>query len=165
MYSDETQQEHISRIRRLLVIKPDSTILGIKEALGASAKPLSLDKDYINKLVNMIRKERSERLDKYTVNKVLARFQDEVEELKRRLWLIITGLDATEKDKIAAIKEIRNSSKDLFDKMFDAGVFKKQLGEVTSLIDLVREANKDKEKEDEENRSKGDNGIVGEESE
>jgi len=142
MYSKEKQQEHISQIRRILVIRPDSTILGIRDTLMKREKPLKLDKDYINRLVNKIRKERAERLNRYTINKVLAKFQDEVEELKRRLWTIIMSQETSEKDKISAIRELRNSSKDLFDKMFDAGVFKKQLGEVTNLIELVREANK-----------------------
>lgn len=131
MYSEERKQEHISQIRRILVIKPDSSILDIKEALAKrDRKPLNLDKDYINKLVNKIRKERAKRLDHYTINKILAEFQDEIGELKRRLWIIITNPDSTEKNKIAAVRELRTSSKDLFDKMFDAGVFKRKLGEL-----------------------------------
>lgn len=157
MYSEEKQQEHISQIRRILVIKPNSTILSIRDDLMKREKPLKLDKDYINKLVNKIRKERANRLDRYTVNKVLAKFQDEVEELKRRLWVIIINNETSEKDKIAAIREVRNSSKDLFDKMFDAGVFKKQLGEVTNLIGLVKEANK-VNKDAREKREKRDTG-------
>lgn len=127
----ERQREHISQIKRVLVINPDSSILDIKEALANKQKnPLNLDKNYINRLVNKIRKERVKRLDNYTINVVLARFQDEVEELKKRLWLIITNPVSLEKDKIAAIKELRTSSKDLFDKMFDAGVFKRKIGEL-----------------------------------
>ena len=129
-YSKETEKEHISQIRRILVVKPEASILDTKEALSKQRTPLNLDKDYINKLVNKIRKERSKRMDYYTVNKVLAEFQDEVEELKKRLWVIITDPDGIEKDRIAAIREIRTSSKDLFDKMFDAGVFKRKIGEV-----------------------------------
>lgn len=130
MYSKEKQKEHTSQIRRILVIKPDSTILGIQDTLMNKQKPLKLDKDYINRLVNKIRKERAKRLDNYTVNVVLAKFQDEVEELKRRLWIIITNQMSTERDRIAAIKELRQSSKDIFDKMFDAGIFTKKLGEL-----------------------------------
>jgi len=144
--SKETQKEHISRIRRVLVLKSDATILEIRELLQKGRNPLKLDKDYINKLISKIRKERSQRLDRYTVNKVLVEFEDEVKELKRRLWAIASNAEE-DSDRIRAIKEIRNSSKDLFDKMFDAGVFKKQLGEVTNLIDLVRKANKDAKKE------------------
>ena len=128
--SKEKQSEHISQIRRILVIKPDASVREVKEALATQRKPLKLDKDYINKLVNKIRKERAKRLDYYTVNKVLAEFQDEVEELKKRLWLIITSVESSERDKVAAIRELRTSSKDLFDKMFDAGVFSRKLGEL-----------------------------------
>ena len=128
--SKETQQGHISQIRRILVIKPESTILEVKDALMNQRNPLSLDKDYINKLINKIRRERIKRLDGYTVNVVLAKFQDEMEELKKRLWIIITEPMTEDKDKIAAIKEIRNSSKDLFDKMFDSGIFERKLGEI-----------------------------------
>ena len=130
MYSKEKQQEHISQIRRILVIKPDSTIFEVKEALMRQGKPLSLDKDYINKLVNKITKERAKRIDRYTIGVVLANFQDEVIELKKRLWIIIVNRESSEKDKISAIRELRNSSKDIFDKMFDAGIFNKQLGEI-----------------------------------
>ena len=130
MYSKEKQQEHISQIRRVLVIKPDSTILEVRAILIDQKIPLKLDKDYINRLVNKIRKERAKRLDHYTINKILVDFQDEVAELKRRLWVIITSPGNLERDKIAAIRELRTSSKDLFDKMFDAGIFKRKLGEL-----------------------------------
>ena len=130
MYSKERQQEHISQIRRILVVKPEASILDIKDSLSKQRSPLDLDKDYINKLVNRIRKERAKRLDKYTINVILANFQDEVEELKKRLWLIITNPNSSDQSKISAIRELRTSSKDLFDKMFDAGVFKRKLGEI-----------------------------------
>ena len=130
MYSKERQKEHKSQIRRILVVKPDAGILEIKDSLAKQRIPLKIDKDYINKLVNEIRDERADRLDSYTLNKVLAEFQDEVSELKKRLWLIITNPNSSDQSKISAIRELRTSSKDLFDKMFDAGVFKRKLGEI-----------------------------------
>jgi len=129
-YTKERQKEHMSQIRRILVIKPESTILEVRDTLARQVKPLKLDKDYINRIINKIRKERANRLDHYTINVVLAKFQDEMEELKRRLWIIITKGDSTEKDRIAAIRELRNSSKELFDKMFDAGIFERKLGQI-----------------------------------
>ena len=128
LYSKEKIQEHISQIRRILVMNPDITILRIQEKLAKSKKPINLDKDYINKLTNRIRKERAKRYNGYTINKVLVRFQDEVEELKKNLWNIINS--GEDKDKISAIKELRTSSKDLFDKMFDSGIFEKKLGKL-----------------------------------
>ena len=136
----------MSQIRRILVIKPESTILEVRDTLVRQVKPLKLDKDYINRIINKIRKERANRLDHYTINVVLAKFQDEMEELKTRLWMIITKGDSTEKDRIAAIRELRNSSKELFDKMFDAGIFERKLGEIgiedksKTLTNLLKDA-------------------------
>lgn len=141
-YSKEQKKEFISHIRRILVIDPDATIRGIRDSLMRRKKPLKLDKNYIGDLINKIRKERAKRLDHYTINKVLARFQDEVEELKKRLWVIITNPESSERDKISAIKELRTSSKDLFDKMFDAGVFKRKLGEL-ELKDQLNDKERD----------------------
>ena len=149
----EKELEYISQIRRILVIKPDSSIREVKETLLNQRKPLNLDKDYINKLINKIRVERTNRVNYYTINVVLAKFQDEVEELKKRLWLIITSPGSLEKDKIAAIKEIRNSSKDLFDKMFDAGIFERRIGEIgiedksQTLTNLLKNAEPETKKE------------------
>ncbi|HOM27125.1 MAG TPA: hypothetical protein PKV21_06430 [bacterium] len=129
-YSEERQQEHIRRIRRVLVMKPNASILDIQKELEKSKVPIHLNKDYINRLLRKIRKERIKRMDYYTINKVLAEFQDEIEELKRRLWIIIKDKDSSKKDKILAIKELRTSSNDLFDKMFDAGIFERKLGQL-----------------------------------
>ena len=140
MYSKEKQQEHISQIRRILVMKPDATILGVQALLQKQRKPLKLDKNYINRLVNKIRKERAKRLDHYTVHKVLAEFQDEIGELKKRLWGILNNAGATPHEKISAVKELRSSSVDLFDKMFDAGVFEKKMGELRlGLFDYTKQ--------------------------
>ena len=46
---------------------------------------------------------------------------------------------SSNRDKITAIKELRTSSKDLFDKMFDAGVFKRKLGEIEVGKELSQE--------------------------
>ena len=137
--SKEKRKEYIAQIRRILVIKPNSSILEVKEALEKQRKPLKLDKDYINKLIRQIREERAKRLDNYTINVVLAKFQDEVEELKKRLWAILMDPLSSNRDKITAIKELRTSSKDLFDKMFDAGVFKRKLGEIEVGKELSQE--------------------------
>ena len=147
-YSKEQEYEHKSRIRRILVMKPSASIREVKAILEDSRPPVKIDKDYINKLIKEIRIERAKRLDDYTVTVVLAKFQDEVEELKARLWMIINDGNATYQSKISAIRELRNSSKDLFDKMFDAGVFKRQLGEGSiNLTDIFKAINSKKDGE------------------
>ena len=49
--SKEQIHEHLSRVRRIMDIKPNASILEIRELLQASKSPLSLDKDYIKRLV------------------------------------------------------------------------------------------------------------------
>lgn len=129
-YSKERQKEHISHIRRILVVKPDSSILQVRDLLKKQKIPLSLDKDYINKLVNKIRNERAERINYYTLNKKIAEFEDKLNESDLRLWAIINSSNSTNIERISALREIRQNNKEMFDKMFDAGTFEKQLGKV-----------------------------------
>ena len=163
-YTKERQREHMGRIRRVLVLKSDATIFEVKEALNTGKNPIDLDKDYVNKMIKKIKRERNKRFESYTVGKVLAAFQDEVEELKKNLWLIINEKKASDKNKVAAIRELRNSSKDLFDKMFDSGVFEKKLGQVkVGLFDYVQDKQDKQNKENEnENRNNDSNSEVAE---
>lgn len=139
-FTDERKQEHMDRIRRVLVLKSNATIREVKEALSTGQNPITLDKDYVNKLIRKIKRERNKRYSNYTINKVLAGFEDEVDELKKNLWLIINGKGSSDKNKVAAIKELRNSSIGLFDKMFDSGVFEKKIGEVRiGLFDYTKQ--------------------------
>lgn len=127
----ERQKEHIARIRQVLVMKSNATILKIKKILEEDFDdPLKLDKDYINRLVNKIRGERAKRIDYYTLNQKLAEFEDKLNESDLRLWAIVNEPFSDTKNKIAALREIRNNNKELFDKMFDAGVFKRKIGEI-----------------------------------
>lgn len=142
-YNNETERLFIERIRMLVVRNPRITIMETQKALEEHPRsPVHLDKDYINKLLKKIRGERATRLNHYTLGVVLAEFEDESREIKKRLWSII--LDVGEKNEVgeyirrppapitvvAAIRELRETSKVLFDKMFDAGVFARQLGQL-----------------------------------
>lgn len=151
-YSKEKQDEIIARIRSFLVRKPDLTIREVQDLLAGSHQSMKLDKNYVGKLLNKIRKERTVRLNNYTVNVTLAKFEDEAEDLKARFYAIVT--DRGEKQEIMdkdgkptgtfawvrkppshrdvtnALKEIRQTSIALFDKMFDSGVFERQVGNI-----------------------------------
>lgn len=139
--SKETREMHRNRIRRILVVKPDATILETQSLLDSGKNPLHLDKDYINKIIRAIRERQGKDFASYTINKVLAGFKEEIAELKIQLWVIINSKDSTNSEKTIAIKELRNSSKDLFDKMFDAGVFEKKLGKI-SVVEHKEEIDK-----------------------
>lgn len=129
-YSKEIKQYHINQIRRVLVMNSNASVREIKELLEGLRNPLKLDKDYVYKLIKNIRKERAQRINYYTLNNKLSEFEDKISESDLRLWAIATSSGSNNLEKISALREMRNNNKDLFDKMFDAGVFEKQLGKV-----------------------------------
>lgn len=141
MFSQEKNEEIKRRIKRLLVKEPGLTNREIMKMLAESRQPLKLDEHYIGRIVKKVRRERIYRMDSYLVKEWLADFEDKLGEYKRYLWNIITNPQAQDKDKIAAIRELRNSDVVLFEKMFDAGVFDRKLGElkVKGILDEKQE--------------------------
>ena len=103
--AEDKETEFKTRIRSILVRQPDITIRQIKAVLEEHpTSPISLDKDYINKLVRKIRRNRAQRLNHYTVNVVLGRFELEAEELKKQLSQM------PESDPISLLIEIENAT-------------------------------------------------------
>ena len=136
-YSKEKEYEFRSKIRQILTKKPDITIMGTKAILDDNG--IVLDKNYINKLINKIRKERAYNINHYTFNKLIGDFADDIAELKKKMWTIIDSSDAKYRDKISASKEIREQTNMLIDKMFDGGVFERNLGTMKNIIKPSRE--------------------------
>ena len=126
-YGKTKRQEHIAKVRRMLVMNSEASILEVRKML-ISHFGLKLDKDYINKIINIVRKERTKRMDYYTLNVKLAEFEDKLKESDLELWKIVNDLSVRNKDRISALKEIRNNNKELFNKQFDAGLFSRKLG-------------------------------------
>jgi len=127
--TDDKESEYIERIRAIIVRRPDVSIRQIEKILEDHPKePISLTRAYISKLVKKIRKNRGQRLNAYTVNVILGEFEQEARELKKQLWMIAGNPMTDDKVKVSAIKELRNTSVALFDKMFDAGLFERNLG-------------------------------------
>jgi hypothetical protein len=130
-YSKETSGEHMARIRALLVKDSTMSIRRIQEAMTNNARnPLTLQPNYIGKLINKIRKARQYRLDHYTMNDYLGAREDEIEEMKKRMWAIMDNPLAKDSDKVAATRALNEASNGLFEKMFDAGVFERQIGKI-----------------------------------
>ena len=131
----------------------NASIKEIGELLRQLKIPLELDKDYINKLIRKIRGEQAKRIDYYTLNKKLAEFEDKMSESDLRLWAIITSPNAMNTEKIAALREVRNNNRELFDKMFDAGVFERKLGELNILTPagILKILNEDVDKSTDKN--------------
>lgn len=130
-YSKEREAYHVARVRSILIRKSDAAVLEIRDVLSTHpSSPLTLNHKYLERIVKKIRGERAQRLNRTTVNYVLAELSDQIQELNGRLWLIIGNENAAARDKIQAIRTMRENSVALFDKMFDAGVFERQLGKV-----------------------------------
>ena len=125
----DKESEYLERVREVIVRAPGVSVRQIQKTLEAHrTEPLSLHRDYLTRLVRKIRKNRGQRLNHYLVNSVLGELEQEAKELKKMLWAIIGDLGTDSKVKVAAIKEIRATSIALFDKMFDAGLFERNLG-------------------------------------
>jgi len=122
-YGKEHQKEHMAKIRRILVLNPDASIPQVCEKV-------KLQKDYVRRLINKIRGERTTRFERYTINTALAGFADLMDALDNKLWKVILDEDTPGKVMVSALKEIRLNNVALFDKMFDAGIFEKKLGKL-----------------------------------
>jgi len=140
-YSKERRKQHISRVRRLLVMRPDASILEIRDLLQRQVRSLKLDKDYINKLVNKIRKEKAKRMDRYTLSVKLAEFEDKLKEADLHLWTIANSSMSSNSEAITALREIRKNNSEMLDRMFLAGFFEKRPSSMhkKTLEDLIME--------------------------
>jgi hypothetical protein len=125
-YTKEREKLYIERIRSLLVRNPQVSILEIKAKLAEHPKePLNLDKDYINRLVRKIEAIRAQKLNWYTINEYLANFEEEIGEIKKRCWGIIQDADASHSERLSAMRELRTSTIELFEKMMEGDVFQR----------------------------------------
>ena len=130
-YSKEQKLEHIERVKRIIVKDPNLSVSKIVDLIRTGQRPLPVTWDYINGIVAKIRKQRAYRMDYYRIKEWLGKFEEKLDEYGRYLWNIVTNPAEQSKDKIAAIRELRNNDVILFDRMFDAGVFERKLGEMT----------------------------------
>jgi hypothetical protein len=132
-YSKELMAFHISQIRKVLVMMPNASSREISDILAKQKNPLILTWIYINKLKNKIMRERAERYNHFLVNQKISAFEDKVREIDSRLWNILSDPQTTSSEKVMALREIRKNDEALIQKMADAGVFERKLGEVNIL--------------------------------
>ncbi len=128
-----------NHIRRFLIMDKNITNTEIKRQLDkAGIQPSSLP--WIGKQRRKIIAEKYNRRLHYVIYDFLQDFIDTMTESDRKLWQIATSSDATNGEKIYALGEVRKNRQAIFDKLFEAGVFEKQLGKLTieSFMDFVR---------------------------
>jgi hypothetical protein len=125
-----------------MVRNPQVTVRECQSILGSLKTPLPLDRNYVNKLMRSVHRDRAFRLNQKTLSEMLSKFEDETEELKVKLWSIVLDKNAVDRDRINAIKELRNMTSVLVDRMFDAGVFERNLGKIKTESSLTKEEEK-----------------------
>ncbi len=123
-FSEERKKEIEKQVRRCLVEDKKASSREIAKKLDFT------DHKYICKVINKIRKERAERFNHYTIDKVLSEYQDNSYERKREL-LEIKNTAKNPRVKINAIRELRNEDTVMFNMIADAGVFERKLGELS----------------------------------
>lgn len=129
-------------IRRALIRDPSISARRLGEVC-------SITKDTAWKYRKQVLKENRDRMNKEieklkkkSLEAELIDMEDEVKELVREMWLIIST-SRSDKVKVSALRAIVNARRQMFDLKFDAGLFVRKLGEGTfnmpDLVKLVKE--------------------------
>lgn len=130
--SKDKQEFYKSRIRAIVSVEHQITLVQLLDKLAQEG--IHLDRDYLSKLANKVYQERTKRADRQTLNYALAAFEDTMTEVVRVAWSIATDEHAREQDRVMALREIREAHKDVFEKLFDAGVFERKLGTLDAVV-------------------------------
>lgn len=131
-YTEERREFHKTLIRELMVRDPNMSARGAEKVI-AEQKSMTLDRIYIGGLMKEIDQERIAMADETMLSHYLGMFMERIRLADIHLWNILTNVDdkgTTKRDRIAAARELRNNFVALMQTMFDAGVFKRKLGQL-----------------------------------
>jgi hypothetical protein len=117
-----------SKIRSVLARNHQISAVELAEVLKTGG--LDLERHYLGKLMKEVNAERVRRADRQTLNFALASFEDTMTEVVRVAWEIANTPYISAQARVMALKEVREAHKDVFEKLFDAGVFNRKLGEI-----------------------------------
>jgi len=137
-YSKEQTKRNLEMVRTVMIRYPRATVREIAEGTGFSI-------DYSNKLQRKIIGQRANIQNWMSLNRDLARIVETVDDSIGQLWYVIRDASSTKKDKILALKEIREQMQFKLESMFNAGYYAKHLGEVEikqaqTIVEIVRVA-------------------------
>lgn len=130
--SQDTKQYYKSRIRSIIARDPQITQVALCERLKDDG--IVLDRWFAAKLLKDIHAERIKRLNTLTLNYALSAFQDVMMEISAVAWEIANDQFTRKQDRVMALREVREAHKDMFEKLFDAGVFERKLGTLDATI-------------------------------
>ena len=131
-FSKNAQEYHKSRIRTVMILRPDATIEEIRTALEESGdNPITLDRKYINKLREKIFKERARVNNNLNKTARLRILKEKLQMVERRLWAEATNADNPGVVRVVALKAIGENEIKLLNAEMDAGLYERQLGTLT----------------------------------
>lgn len=130
--SKDKQEFYKSRIRAHISI--DHQITNVMLLARLEQEGIHMDRDFLSKLLSKVYRERITRADRHTLNQALAAFEDTMTQVVRVAWDIANDPFARKQDRVAALREVREAHKDVFEKLFDAGVFERKLGTIDATI-------------------------------
>ena len=122
-FSKEQNKKHLELVRRYLVRIPEASVMQLAEMT-------SLSRDYVSQLKRKIEGERANRINYQVLSTELAKIEDTFNELTKECWKIIQDNTSNFKEKVNAINALRSNITSLMESKFNAGVFRKKLGEV-----------------------------------
>lgn len=153
-YTEEQEKLIRTTIQRVRIRNPYISMLKIKNLLERQ-ESLVLDKNYVAKVIKEIDKETVQRLDQTSLKEAIGSFLNRIKEIDVHLWAILTDTDqysvegklikkgAGARDRVMAAKELRENYKEVFDVMFDAGIFNRKLGDINvNMVDVLAMAQK-----------------------
>ena len=138
-YSKEKQKEHMAKIRQIIVINPNASILQIQTVLEKNNYPL--DKNYIGKLLRKIASERASRYNSAAAHTAIAKFEDFVKYVENEL-LKIAKESPSDMVKTVALSNTVKHHKEVLNLQFDMGVFERKIGsskvEITNIAEILK---------------------------
>lgn len=136
----EYEQVVRGHIRRLLIMDGNMTNLELVKQLNQIGIPFAIE--YVSKLRRKVIQQKLSERKSWVLTQYLQHFADTMNEADRKLWQIATDKGSKDGDRIYALSQIRENRKAVFDKLFEAGIFEKELGnlKIHTLMDLVRDA-------------------------
>ncbi len=124
--STERKQFYKAKIRSLLAVDHQMSNREIEEQLAQNG--IVISEDFIAKLRKKVEQEKALRTDRMTLNHAIATVSDTMSETNRLAWQIALSPKSEPRDKIAALRKIEKAHVDMFNILFDAGIFERKLG-------------------------------------
>jgi len=131
-HTQEHKQFYKSKIRSLISIDHNISRRDLQERLDKQG--IHLDLHYLGKLYDEIFAERAKRMDRRLLTETLSSFEDTMTEIVRVAWEIANTPYLNPQARVMALREVREAHNDVFEKLFDAGVFDRKRGSLELTI-------------------------------